>query len=89
MAYDCFFITLDYCKEEFSKYRRIREKIPNVRMVKISDNNQIKEAVNKLQKLSNTEYMWVIDPETQKIWLYSRGEWIEKTIPTNEERRAS
>ena len=65
MAYDCFFITLDYCKEEFSKYRRIREKIPNVRMVKISDNNQIKEAVNKLQKLSNTEYMWVIDPETQ------------------------
>ena len=33
--------------------------------------------------------MMVIDPETQQIWLYSRGEWIEKTIPTNEERRAS
>jgi hypothetical protein len=33
--------------------------------------------------------MMVIDPETQQIWLYSRGEWIEKTIPMNEERRAS
>jgi hypothetical protein len=64
MAYDCYFLTHDLSREQVSKFKSIRNKIPNVRMVKIQNSTDIETAVNKIKNISNTEYYWVIDPNT-------------------------
>ena len=64
MAYDCYFLTYDISREQVSRYKNIRNKIQNIRMVKIRDSKDIETAVNKIKVISNTEYFWIIDPNT-------------------------
>jgi hypothetical protein len=63
MAYDCFFITLEKSRSEINKYKLIREKIPNVHMVKLNDLGNLNDALTEIRKISNTEYYWIIDPD--------------------------
>ena len=79
MAYDCFFITLENSRSEIDKYKLIREKIPNVRMVKLNDLGKLNGALTEIRKISNTEYYWVIDPNVLVSpdfdWEFKPTEW--------------
>jgi len=63
MAYDCFFITDELSVNDVVRYKRVKEKIPNVQLIRLSDLSNISGLYKEIKNLVNTEYYWIIDSE--------------------------
>lgn len=67
MAYDGIYLTFKYDRETRSRYEKIKETCPNIKLVRIKkedwDTNTMAQAIVKYAPSVNTRHFWVIDPE--------------------------
>ena len=69
MAYDGFYLTYKSDRETNDRFDRVRERFPNIRMVKINledwSDPKIVAAVSKIASITNTKHFWIIDPDVE------------------------
>ena len=69
MAYDGFYLTYKSDRETNERFDRVRERFPNIRMVKINledwNDPKIVAAVSKIASIANTKHFWIIDPDVE------------------------
>ena len=69
MAYDGFYLTYKSDRETNERFDRVRERFPNIRMVKINledwNDPKIVAAVSKIASITNTKHFWIIDPDVE------------------------
>lgn len=76
MAYDCFYIIDDLNVQVVEQYKRVKEKIPNVQIVRTNDN--VRDLHKEIKKHVNTQYYWIIDNQidlTDFDWNFRPSEW--------------
>ena len=69
MAYDGFYLTYKSDRETNERFDRVRERFPNIRMVKINledwSDPKLDQAITKIAEITNTKHFWIIDPDVE------------------------
>ncbi|MDA9993286.1 hypothetical protein N9E09_01325 [bacterium] len=63
MPYDCFFMTQELSINDIDRFKMVRNRMPHVKLIRLSEPYDLEYVYSKISMLANTEYYWIIDPD--------------------------